>query len=259
MKQSNLHLHCGSHKVNREQVLEVPTPHRTNTWVPIPHSVLLDQVVNTLKGQGMNVVNEAHGLWKDGVRYFGLFQVTNGIQNEDYSLVVGVRNSHDKSFSAGLVLGASVFVCDNLSFSGEIKLARKHTVYIERDLPQLVNKAVEMLSGMRRTQDQRLSAYKRTELNEIQTHDLLVRAVDASVLPITKLPDVLKEWRYPSHPDFTEKTGWRLFNAFTEVLKGQLDTLPRRSLALHGLMDTACGLVFPKSEATSESELTVAV
>ena len=47
------------------------------------------------------------------------------------AFVVGVRNSHDKSFPAGLVIGASIFVCDNLSFSGEVKLARKHTVHVE--------------------------------------------------------------------------------------------------------------------------------
>jgi len=33
-----------------------------------------------------------------------------------------------------------------------------------------------------------------------------------------------------------------LFNAFTEALKGNLDALPRRTQALHGLLDAACGL-----------------
>ena len=56
--------------------------------------------------------------------------------SEDYCWVLGLRNSHDKTFPAGIVAGASVFVCDNLSFSGEIKFARKHTRFIVRDLPQ---------------------------------------------------------------------------------------------------------------------------
>jgi hypothetical protein len=33
--------------------------------------------------------------------------------------VLGLRNSHDKRFPAGLVGGSAVFVCDNLAFSGE--------------------------------------------------------------------------------------------------------------------------------------------
>jgi hypothetical protein len=38
------------------------------------------------------------------------------------------------------------------------------------------------------------------------------------------------------------RTAWRLFNAFTEALKGNLDVLPRRTQALHDLLDTTCGL-----------------
>lgn len=39
------------------------------------------------------------------------------------------------------------------------------------------------------------------------------------------------------------RTAWRLFKAFTEILKGNLGELPRRTQAHHGLMDSACGLV----------------
>lgn len=243
MQRANLVLHCGAHHVERHQVTATPTPPRTLSWVPIAHDTLLDRVQASLVGNGLHVVSEAHGLTHDGQRYFGLLQVANGSNADDFGLVVGVRNAHDKSFPAALVLGASVFVCDNLSFSGEVKLARKHTAYIERDLPQLVDRAIGLLGGLRRTQEQRFAAYKTTDLGDGQAHDLLVRAVDAQVLPVTKLPDVLAEWRQPRHPEFRDgQTGWRLFNAFTEVLKGQLDRLPKRTQALHGLLDVACGL-----------------
>jgi hypothetical protein len=48
--------------------------------------------------------------------------------SEDYCWVLGLRNSHDKTFPAGIVAGASVFVCDNLSFLGEVNFSRQHTV-----------------------------------------------------------------------------------------------------------------------------------
>jgi hypothetical protein len=36
---------------------------------------------------------------------------------------------------------------------------------------------------------------------------------------------------------------WSLFNAFTEILKkASLAELPKRTLALHGLLDVAVGL-----------------
>jgi hypothetical protein len=64
---------------------------------------------------------------------------------------------------------------------------------------------------------------------------------------VTRLPDVLKEWRTPRHPEFAAggKTLWRLFQAFTESLKGNVNELPRRTMALHGMFDTAAGLVLP--------------
>ena len=238
---ANLTLHCGAHAVEREALTLAPTPARTESWVPIPHLRLLTQVLGTLQRSGLDVVSEAHGLSRDGRRYFGLLQVAGA--DRDFGLVVGLRNSHDKSFPAGLAVGASVFVCDNLSFSGEVKLARKHTSMIERDLPQLVESAVGRLGDLRHTQEERFARYRVTELSDPQVHDLIVRAMDARVLPVTKVPDVLAEWREPRHPEFREGwTGYRLFNAFTETLKGNLDLLPRRTQALHGLLDTACGL-----------------
>jgi hypothetical protein len=140
-------------------------------------------------------------------------------------------------------VGASVFVCDNLSFSGEVRLARKHTVHVERDLAQLIERAVGRLGDLRRTQELRFATYKATELTDGAAHDLLVRALDARVLPVTRIPAVLKEWREPRHPEFRQgRTAWRLFNAFTEIAKGNLEQLPRRSQALHGLLDSFSGL-----------------
>jgi hypothetical protein len=170
--------------------------------------------------------------------------VSDGNDAGDFGLTIGVRNSHDRSFPAGLVIGATVFVCDNLSFSGEVKLSRKHTTHIGRDLPQLIDAAIGRLGGLRRSQDERFATYKAHELSDAAAHDLLIQALDARVIPVTKVPLALEEWRRPRHPEFREgKTAWRLFNAITESAKGSdLQLLPRRTQALHGLLDTACGL-----------------
>jgi hypothetical protein len=213
--------------------------------VPIPHHRLLEQVESTLVASGMSVANEAHALWSDGLRYFGLLEVTNGQAHEDYSLVIGLGNSHDKSFPAAIALGNSVLICDNLAFSAEVTIARRHTRFIERDLPRIVHTAVGRLSDMRGKQDERILTYKETALTDPAAHDLVIRAVDAKVLPVTQVPTVLEEWRTPSHEEFAAdgKTVWRFHNAMTHVWKGRnLAALPRRSQALHGLLDPVCGL-----------------
>jgi Domain of unknown function (DUF932) len=243
---ANLMLHCGAQVADPILVAACPTPEPTDTWQPIPHARLLGLTIDTLQRNGMEVVNQAHALGRDGDRYFGLLEVRNGQPVEDYSLVVGLRNSHDMSYPAGLVVGSSVLVCDNLAFSGEIVLSRRHTIHIQRDLPQLVNRAVGQLGDLRHQQDERIDAYKHTRLADLQAHDLFVRAVDSRVLPVTKLPHALKEYREPSHAEFLDngqRTAWTFFNSVTEVLKGRtLDALPRRTQALHGLLDSACGL-----------------
>lgn len=241
----NLLLHCGAHHVERDQLAASKTPEPTRTWQPIPHHHLLDQVESSLDGYSLRVISEAHGVWGEGQRYFGLLELANGHAQTDYSLVLGLRNSHDKSFPASICVGSSVFVCDNLAFSAEVVIARRHTRFIERDLPSVVSRAIGQLGELRVAQDTRIASYCQTELSDVTAHDLAVRAVDAKVLPASRLPALLEEWRRPRHKEFTERgrTAWRLFNAFTETIKGRnLAALPRRTQILHGLMDSACGI-----------------
>lgn len=239
---SNLLLHCGAAAIEKEQLLTVQTPAPQENWVPIDHYDLVTLVTGTLSRNGYEIVNQTHALWRDGMRYFGLFELANG---EGYSTVVGLRNSHDKSFAAGLVMGSHVFVCDNLAFSGEVRLARKHTRFIQRDLPQLVNVAVGRLGAVHMAQEARIAAYREAELSDLQADHLIVEMVRARIIVPTKVKGVIEEWDNPRHPEHIEagRTAWRLFNAATENLKGNLQELPKRTIALHGLLDQATGLV----------------
>ena len=80
-------------------------------------------------------------------------------------------------------------------------------------------------------------------MSDAHAHDTLVRAMEARVVPVTKLPAVLKQWREPNHPEFKERTAWSLFNSFTEVLKdSNIFNKPKAGMALHGIMDRMCGL-----------------
>ena len=242
---ANLVLHCGASKIERGALATVPTPAPTESWFPIPHTALIEKVEQTLTATRMRVISEAHGLSADGLRYFGLMEVANCQETQDYAYVLGLRNSHDKRFPAGLAVGASVFVCDNLSFSGEIKIARKHTRHIVRDLPQLVSGAVGQLAERWHEQARRIDAYRSHEIGDKQAHDLIVRALDAQAVTVTQIPRILTEWRTPRHPEFAVdgKTAWRLFNAVTEAAKGcGLWSLPARTQALHALLDSEVGL-----------------
>lgn len=258
-KTTDLILHCGASKVERTEVENVPTPDATDTWTPIPHTALIERVEDTLKSDGLSIVNQVHSLTRGGNRYFGLMQIANGQNSDDYAWVLGLRNSHDKSFPAGLVVGASVFVCDNLSFSGEIRMTRKHTVYIMRDLPGLVQRSIGQLMTRWHDQDMRIEAYKNCELSDLQAHDMIVRSIDARALTATQVPHLLQEWRHPQHEEFAPRTAWSLFNGFTQVMKDlRLNELSARTQRLHGLFDTQAGVSFArKTEQVEDGEIIV--
>jgi hypothetical protein len=234
-------LHCGAQAVKRKHLAEVHTPKLTRTWVPLPHESLLKMVEQGLAAEGLEIVEEAHGLSHAGKRYFGLLEVRRGDPKQISSWVVGLRNSHDQKFCAGVVAGARVLVCDNLSFSGDIKLEHKHTRNMESHLAERMPLAVKRLNLYWGRYETRITCYQDYQMADITAHDLIIRSVDADVCSNRLVPSVLEEWRNPRHEEFAPRTAWSLFNAFTEVLKGNLFELPRRTDRLHHLFDAQVG------------------
>lgn len=241
-RRPNLILHCGAHAAQLDEIAATSTPSATDTWNPIPHLDLIKTVQRTLAMTNLTIGNQAHSLSHEGQRYFGLMEIHGQKTSDDYCWVLGLRNSHDKTFPAGIVAGASVFVCDNLSFSGEVKFARKHTKFITRDLPLITECAIGQLMSKWHQQDRRIGAYKEAEISDAYAHDLIIRACDVGVCGTRSITPILQEWREPRYGTFEPRNVWSLFNAFTEILKGNLVELPRRTEALHGLFDTHVGL-----------------
>src|SRR5580698_705240 len=85
----NLILHCGANLADRHAVEKVKTPRATETWTPIPHIQLITQVEHTIKANNLSVGTFAHSLSHNGARYFGLMEINNGDNADDYCLVLG--------------------------------------------------------------------------------------------------------------------------------------------------------------------------
>lgn len=249
MKTLNLVLHCGGSHATREEMRGVKTPESTESWFPIPHDTLVTQVQGELGRLGMRVENEAYGLNREGGEMFGILQVANGHNYDDYSYVVGIRNSHTKRFPAGLCVGSSVFVCDNTAFSSEIVFARRHTRNILHDLPLLVAQAVGKLAASWDNQHQRFETYRKTEIGNRQAFEMFIDAAEQEVFPWTRGLDIISEWKRPRHPEFKDRNVWSFFNSVTEHLKPRKDSkgttlfsLPARTERLHAICDSACGI-----------------
>lgn len=252
MKSSNLVLHCGARHATRDQINAVQAPAATRTWNPVPYGRLVGEVERSLAASNMRIVNEAYGLTEENKRMFGLLQVANCKDTQDYAYVIGLRGSIDKSLSEGLAVGSAVFVCDNLAFSSEITFHRKNTVNVLDDLPTMVDTAIGQLATRWNDQATRIQKYKDTTISEEQALVLAWRAYKADVFPWAKGADILNETMKPRHEEFLNdgrQTVWTYFNAVTEFLKPRKEskasglwTMPARTGRLHKICDDFAGL-----------------
>jgi hypothetical protein len=213
----------------------MPAP--TDTWTPVPHDLVIEQVTRTVESSGLAVSERSFAIAKDGMRMFGILTLAGGT---DHATTIGIRNSHDKTFPVGLALGSRVFVCDNLAFSSEVTISTKHTRYVLNRLPRLIGEGVARLVEQRVHQERRLEVYKETPVQGLaHLHDLVLRCYRAKAIPARAIAEVLQEYEEPKHPEFREPTLWAYFNAVTEVLKTYGELQPRTQ-RLHGVIDADC-------------------
>jgi hypothetical protein len=248
--------------VDRTGLAAVPTPEPSGRWHPIPHMTLVDELEKALIPHQMKIVGETFKLDKDGQRMFGMLQVANCKADGDFGFAVGLRNAHDKMIKAGLAVGMGVMVCSNLSFRGEIVIGRKHTTEILADLPLKMKFAMHELSARWDKQTKIVEAYKNTDINKHQAHDLLITCAHKEVFPRTQLMDIIDEFDAPTHPEFKDRNLWSLFNAVTEHLKPResssgstLWLLPTRTQSLHSILDPVAGIPALSPEEETEGTL----
>jgi hypothetical protein len=242
-------------KVNREQLVNVVTPERTKTHTPIPHAMLVERTHQALDRAGLEVIEEEHALQRGGERYFGGFALKGrDMEASDRRLVLGLRNSHDKSFASSVCVGNQMMVCENLCFSSDVKISRRHTLNIVRDLPLVLSSAISRVVSHWADMGKRIEAYKNTEVIRDRCADLVVDLVDAKAFPARDVYKAVQEFRNPRHEEFKGGSLWSLYNGITENLKGgDLTKLPQRTMTVQSVFDQIAGHV-PVIEAVEVEE-----
>ena len=212
-------VHRSGWEASKADLAAVTVPEATESYHPVPYGRFIEEVELHVPRFGLAVQSRAFALAKEGNQMFGVLTCVNGKPADDYALAIGVRNSYDRSLAVGLTLGSRVFCCDNLAFSGEVTIHRKHTINVFRDLPDLIYRMLSQVSSMRSRIDDEIAAMKVRELPPAHAHHLMVEAVKANVVPASRLPKVIEAWDEPKQDEFRPRTAWSLFNAFTEVEK----------------------------------------
>lgn len=219
---SALMVHAGSKRVEWDQVVATPCPMGTETHITVPHHALYEMAKRSIVPIVGAPENEGFAVSTDGDKFFALMEFGNSIGG-DYSLCVGIRNSHDKSFAAGFVVGNRVFVCDNLAFTGESRAERRHTVNIWRDLPQVLSAATARIPAMIAKQSNYIDFMKHTVFDNNRVADsFMLRGYDSGVLTKRTFFEARENWYNPQcdYESQYKHSVWGLYNACTRALRG---------------------------------------
>ncbi len=233
----SLMLHSGANPVSYDELRAVQLPAATDTHVPVAHHEIVELMRYTLGFHQHEIAEEHHAITPDGARYFGVLCLRSPYG--DYTDMLGLRNSHDKSLPIGIAFGSRVFVCDNLAFSADHVIKRKHTVRAKRELPGLLSEIIIPLKDQRLAQNTRLLAYREQPLRDDIVDRAIMSMYRKDIIGVQAIAHVLKAYEEPPH-DWGDKTAWRLFNAATFALAGKVAEKPDLTKQLHTVIDGTC-------------------
>jgi hypothetical protein len=224
---SGLMLHAGAEKIGRQDLLALPTPESTATHTVVPHSKIVESAIEALSYRRIEVVKDEYGISSDGAKMFGV--LTLDVERDGINLVLALRNSHDKTFSLGMVAGFRVFVCDNLAFKGEFfAIAKKHSKNLLANLVDSIAIGVDRVQRHFEPMTAQVNAWQHHQLPDIEAKSLIYDAFvkDQVDAPKHLMKAVHAEYFEPRYPAFEPRTVWSLQNAFTSAFK-QLEPLPQ--------------------------------
>jgi hypothetical protein len=217
--------HAGAEKLTREQLGVILPPEPTDTFKPISHATLVNQVIEGLSFRHINVVRDEYAVSEDGMKLFGVMDLEAGMDGARYSL--GIRNANDKSMRLGLTVGYRVFVCDNMAFHGDFTpVLAKHSKHF------VLADAIDIgLGRMQRNFDpmrKQIEGWQAKQLTDGTAKNIIYDAFldDDLALPRHLLRPVHNAYFDPQYPEFAPRTIWSLTNAFTTALK-ELDAIPQ--------------------------------
>lgn len=218
MTQATLIAHCGTRKITRDELRDIPAPPETDTHKPISHYRLIKELTLTLSYRSLVVTRDEYAVSADGMRMFGVLDLSSRVDSFCFS--IGVRNGNDKSMRLSMVAGMRVTVCDNMLFAGDFKpVLRKHTKVM--DLTDLIAVGVEKIQRNFDPMVRQVEEWKARTLSDSTAKSVIYDAcLTEHLFPRHLLPAVHRHYFTPEIEEFRPRTMWSLANAFTSAFKG---------------------------------------
>jgi hypothetical protein len=210
--------HSRSVLVGRQDLRDLPTPEPTATHYPVPHWKFVETLAESLHFRHLEIVGEEYAVSPDSQRFFGA--LTLNVEESGVRVALGLRNSHDKSFSLGLTVGRRVLVCDNLALFGDYSpVMRKHTK--NGELESILAVAIDNMQRNFEPMRRQIAFFRGCDLSDQRAKLIIYDGFlgGAADLPKHLAGVVHQRYFQPEYAEFKPRTLWSLENAFTSALK----------------------------------------
>jgi hypothetical protein len=238
--QSTLIAHSGGRVVTFDELATLPAPQSLGArHYPVGHADLIEATRTELAKVGLVPVREQFAVAHHDARLFAtldLQALSDGpgllparVQGER-GLAFGLRHGNDKSIAIEMVCGTRVFVCDNMSFSGDsIILHRMHTKNVA--LSDEVGRGIQKMLDQYETFEHNIERLENTELSDADAKALLMDLfMKAKVMAPRYMPRAYGWYFEPQRlqadgsdalalTDVAPRSAWGLANAVTRTIK----------------------------------------
>jgi len=102
-------------KITRAELTKLPTPPATATHLPIPHTAVVETLIETPSHRHIGV-GEEFAVSSDAMEMFGVLDLETSF--DECRFAIGIRNANNRRFRLACTVGLRVFVCHNLAFRG---------------------------------------------------------------------------------------------------------------------------------------------
>jgi hypothetical protein len=201
-----------------QELIKVPVPRKTDTYSPVSHASIIDEVRESLDKRNLIVSEETYNVDNYGKKLIGYFDIK--ADDSEMGMRLAFRNSYDKSMSVAFVAGSCVWICSNGMISGEIQYLRKHTGKVSSELSKKIKTSIDEIEKVFD-----LNTQASLQMKDIQADKLLcaelsgLMYMEHDLIKAEQLSILKKELKEPTFNYNSQNSLWEFYNNVTFSFK----------------------------------------
>ena len=186
--------YASSAKMTLKELEKVPTPPPTKTWSPTPHVDIPRAISALVKELDWEFTDGGKSRFDinvtaNGAKMFG----TTGVSipgtdtSDEFGMMIGFRNSHNKTMALRFAVGTHVFVCSNGMMTGEFAVRREHTRFIS--VEETTRTAFGIIADRAGQVSEQFQAMQAVAVTEHEGVSFLAQSAEDGSLPLSAFLD----------------------------------------------------------------------